>query len=121
VDLEQISERFGDREVMRELLACFLVTVPPLLAQILDGLGGGEGEGLGQARAAAHAMVGAAYTAAAVPLAELCRGLERDLIDGRADDARGRTAAVVAEFERVRQAIAPLILPSPTALAEDRP
>ncbi|CAK0771040.1 hypothetical protein WCLP8_4670001 [uncultured Gammaproteobacteria bacterium] len=102
LNLDHVLEVFGDRATAREMLDYFLETTVPQLALVGICLNAGE---IDNARANAHAVAGAARTAGAPELAQLCSQVELDLVQGRLDAARQALPTLSAAMARVEREI----------------
>jgi CheY-like chemotaxis protein len=103
LDLPALAEIFGEvNEATYGLLTMFLDTTKPLLAQLRQHLASGEH---GAAQAAAHSAAGAARTAAAAELAEVCTAIEQSLQRGDKTGAAARAGELDPILARLEAAI----------------
>jgi|GEM_PF-3998605 len=98
LDLDHVAEVFGDPDSARPMLEYFLETVEPSV----DALGRLAAQNDFEAlRGTLHTIGGAARTAGARRLGDLCARLEADLIDGRRAAAIRRLGVVREAFDCV--------------------
>lgn len=106
LDLDHVRATFGALDAgAAAMMAFFLETTGPTLAQARAALAAGDPEA---ARAAAHSAAGAARTAGAVDLAAHCVALESALVAGRRAEADAHAAALEPAFRAVAAAVAAL-------------
>lgn len=102
LDLDHVAATFGSLDGARDLLGFFLETTAPILDEVERGLDLGDAE---EGRRAAHAAAGAARTAGAKELAQLCSDIEILAAKGRIDAAREQIGAMRVAFGRVESVI----------------
>ncbi|MBK1839329.1 response regulator [Azospirillum sp. YIM B02556] len=108
LDLDHVRETFGDTGKggldagTLDMMDFFIETTRPTLERVRQALDSGDME---EARAAAHAVAGAARTAGARALAAACTALERAVLEARASDAARHADAMAAAFPKVEKAI----------------
>jgi len=113
LDVAALMDRLGgDRELLQELIALYLEDEPGLLAQIATAIGDGQPEAL---RRAAHTLKGSVGNFCATSAHAAAAALEAAGRDRKLDGAALLYEHLVAEFDRVRDALRAL------AAEQDRP
>ncbi|MEM7344792.1 MAG: response regulator [Chloroflexota bacterium] len=99
--LEEFQEMMGDdsTEMVAELIMVFLEDAPNLLAQIREKTEMQDGDGL---RRAAHSLKSSAAYLGAIRLSQLCAELENLGRTDNLDDAPGKVAEAMTEYEQCR-------------------
>jgi HPt (histidine-containing phosphotransfer) domain-containing protein len=92
----------GDQEFLDELIDSFLDDSPRQLAAMQQALSAGNAEDL---RRAAHSLKSNSANFGAQTLSQMCRELEELGRNGALDSAAGRVAMILAEYQRVKNAL----------------
>jgi signal transduction histidine kinase/HPt (histidine-containing phosphotransfer) domain-containing protein len=94
--LDTLRTEFGDDFAM--LLDTFLESTPPLFADMLAALAGGDAVGV---QRHAHSLKSSAATFGAMRLAAMARKLEHEAVAGNLADAANAITALLAEYDAV--------------------
>jgi HPt (histidine-containing phosphotransfer) domain-containing protein len=101
--LDELLEAVGgDQEFLADLIDTFLEDAPGLLSTIQSALASGEAEEL---RRAAHSLKSNSANFGAQQLAAMCRDLEEAARRSELEEAPGRVAQILVEYQKVSQAL----------------
>jgi PAS domain S-box-containing protein len=95
--LANLRDELGGSGMLDRIADLFDIHTPPLIAKLGDAVEADDADAAGKL---AHKLKGSCLTVAALPMAELCRGLELEAKQGRLADARG-------QFERIAESFGP--------------